>query len=512
MASTAKKPKLQTKNPFEGHSTFESFLKEIENDRTRCATSVLDFTFNKGRVRVLSNEQNVPDNCEGVMYWTSRDARIQDNWSFLFAQKLALKNEVPLHICFCLLPTFMDASYRHFHFLLKGLEKLAAECKQLDMSFHLLEGAAPDILPAWVSQHKIGAIICDFSPLKFPMSWVETLKKNLPKDVPLIQVDAHNIVPCWIASDKLEYAARTIRTKINLKLDEFLTDFPPVIKHPYKSKFQPEEIDWLGALESRNVDKSVKPCDWAKPGTEEGFRVLYEFLNNRIQFFAQKRNDPLANALSNLSPWFHFGQISAQRVILSVQKLKSKYTESVNVFCEEAIVRRELSDNFCYYNEHYDSVKGANEWARNTLDQHRQDKRAYIYDLNQLRNSKTHDDLWNSAQIQLVNEGKMHGFLRMYWAKKILEWTPSPETALQYAIYLNDFYSYDGRDPNGFVGCMWSICGIHDQGWKEREIFGKIRYMNYAGCKRKFDINAFISRHGGKAHKYTPAKSNKINK
>lgn len=133
----------------------------------------------------------------------------------------------------------------------------------------------------------------------------------------------------------------------------------------------------------------------------------------------------------------------------------------------------------------------------------RKDKRKFIYSREEFEESRTHDDLWNSAQIQLVKEGKMHGFLRMYWAKKILEWTNTPERALADAIYLNDKYSMDGRDPSGFVGCMWSICGIHDQGWKEREIFGKIRFMNYDGCKRKFDINAFIVRYGGMVHKYT---------
>lgn len=167
-------------------------------------------------------------------------------------------------------------------------------------------------------------------------------------------------------------------------------------------------------------------------------------------------------------------------------------------FCEESIVRRELSDNFCYYNKNYDNLKGAYDWAQKTLDDHRKDKRTYVYSRDQLEQARTHDDLWNSAQIQMVKEGKMHGFLRMYWAKKILEWTKTPEEALETAIYLNDRYQLDGRDPNGYVGCMWSIAGIHDQGWREREVFGKIRYD---GCKRKFDVAAFVARYGGKVYK-----------
>lgn len=189
---------------------------------------------------------------------------------------------------------------------------------------------------------------------------------------------------------------------------------------------------------------------------------------------------------------FFAGQISVQRTILCVQEYKSKYSESVAAFCEEAIVRRELADNFCFYNEKYDKVEGTNDWAIKSLNAHRKDKREYIYTLEQFEKGRTHDDLWNAAQKQLVKMGKMHGFLRMYWAKKILEWTESPEQALKFAIYLNDRYNLDGRDPNGYVGCMWSICGIHDQGWAERAVFGKIRYMNYQGCKRKFDVAAFV--------------------
>ncbi|MCL4134073.1 UNVERIFIED_CONTAM: hypothetical protein GTU68_017547 [Idotea baltica] len=233
--------------------------------------------------------------------------------------------------------------------------------------------------------------------------------------------------------------------------------------------------------------------------------MLTGFCNKRLKMFDEKRNNPTINALSNLSPWIHFGQISAQRCILEVKKHKKSFSASVDAYVEENVVRRELSDNYCFYQENYDNLNGAYEWARITLKQHAKDKRPFLYTRNTLQEAKTHDDLWNSAQIQLVKEGKMHGFLRMYWAKKILEWMPSPEESLATAIYLNDRYSLDGRDPNGYVGCMWSICGIHDQGWAERDVFGKIRYMNYAGCKRKFDIKAFIARYGGKEYPYKRA-------
>ncbi|XP_073957813.1 deoxyribodipyrimidine photo-lyase-like [Choristoneura fumiferana] len=507
MASAAKKTKLALPSTSsDNKSTLDEFKKSLQIKRDETANSILEYKFNKKRLRIISEEQLVADKCEGIVYWMSRDSRVQDNWAFLFAQKLALKNEVPLHVCFCLIAKYLDASVRQFDFLIKGLKTVAAQCKELDISFHLLEGNGGDVLPQWVIDHKIGAVVCDFNPLRIPMGWLEGARKGLKKDVPLIQVDAHNVVPCWVASDKQEYSARTIRNKINSKLGEFLTEFPPVIKHPYKSQFKPEPIDWDEAIESREADKSVGPVEWAKPGYDAAVAMLKSFLDKRLKLFAAKRNDPTQDALSNLSPWFHFGQISVQRVALCVQEYKSKHTESVNAFLEEAIVRSELSDNFCFYNPLYDSVKGTSNWAQKTLDDHRKDKRTHIYTQDELAQAKTHDDLWNSAQLQLVKEGKMHGFLRMYWCKKILEWTPSPEDALKYAIYLNDHYSIDGRDSNGYVGCMWSICGIHDQGWAERSVFGKVRFMNYEGCKRKFNVSAFVARYGGKVHKYVPKK------
>ncbi|CAK9015387.1 unnamed protein product [Durusdinium trenchii] len=161
----------------------------------------------------------------------------------------------------------------------------------------------------------------------------------------------------------------------------------------------------------------------------------------------------------------------------------SSVQKGCEAFIEESVVRRELSDNFCFYNDKYDSLEGAAAWAQQTLKDHAKDKREHLYTMEELEGGKTHDDLWNASQQQMVQEGKMHGFLRMYWAKKILEWSPSPKEALQRSIELNDRYELDGRDPNGYVGCMWSICGVHDMGWKERPVFGKIRFMNYAGCK-----------------------------
>ncbi|XP_030388576.1 deoxyribodipyrimidine photo-lyase [Scaptodrosophila lebanonensis] len=484
------------------YTNFEQFLEHIENQRRSCASNVQEFSFKKKRVRILSEARDVKDKCTGgVVYWMSRDARVQDNWALLFAQRLALKLELPLNVVFCLVPKFLNATLRHYKFMIGGLQEVEQQCRALNIPFHLLLGPAVDRIPKFVREHDVGAVVCDMAPLRVPRQWVEAVTQALPAEVPLTQVDAHNIVPLWVASEKQEYAARTIRNKINSKLGEFLSEFPPVIKHPYgKGCVKERPVDWKAAYEMLECDKSVDEVD-SRPGYQAACRQLFDFCTRRLGKFNEKRNDPTVDALSGLSPWFHFGQISVQRCILEVQRYHTQHKASVDAFCEEAIVRRELADNFCYYNEHYDSLKGLQSWALQTLNDHRKDERSPCYTLEELERARTYDDLWNSAQLQLVKEGKMHGFLRMYWAKKILEWTASPEEALEFTILLNDKYSLDGRDPNGYVGCMWSIGGVHDQGWKERSIFGKIRYMNYQGCKRKFDVTAYVMRYGGKVHK-----------
>ena len=424
----------------------------------------------------------------------------------LYAQKMALELNVPLHVICCIPPSFGWMTLRHYTFMLEGLNEVSEECDDLNISFHLKSGNPSDVIDTkLLTSHDIGLVVADFSPLREHRGWLEKIQKNLKSsNISLHQVDAHNVVPVWITSEKQEYAARTIRPKITKKLPEYLTEFPPVVKQPVEYKGKVVEPDFAKVYASLDVDTKgwgVDPVsDFFTPGTKAGLENLSEFVSKRIKAYGSSRNDPNVVALSNLSPWVNMGQISMQRAVLYVKKHGKSHSESVASFVEEAIVRRELSDNFCYYNENYDKLEGATDWARKTLNDHRKDKRVYLYSREQLEEGKTHDDLWNASQLQLIKEGKLHGFLRMYWAKKILEWTKSPEEALTEALRLNDRYALDGNDPNGFVGVMWSVCGIHDQGWTERDIFGKIRFMNYAGCKRKFDINKFIIKYGAKAY------------
>lgn len=423
-----------------------------------------------------------------VFYWMSRDQRVQDNWALLYAQELALKTGSGLSVVFCLVPQFLGASLRQYRFMLKGLAGVEARLSEKRIPFYLLQGEPSSEIPRLMAQAGVGSLVMDFDPLKIKKIWKEETVRKL--DVDVYEIDAHNIVSCRFVSQKQEYAAFTLRPKINKLLKEFLTDFPPVEKQSIYVEMPPP-VNWEAVEKSLNLDNRVGEVSGVKPGEDEAHSVLKGFIRNRLKVYERERNDPLKNAQSGLSPYLHFGQISAQRVALEVIRSGVDKT-SKDAFLEELIVRRELSDNYCFYNPYYYSVEGFPEWARNTLREHSSDKREYIYDLPRLEEARTHDDLWNAAQTEMVVTGKMHGYLRMYWAKKILEWSRSPEEAMKAAVYLNDKYELDGRDPNGYTGVAWSIGGVHDRPWKKRNVFGSIRYMSYNGCKAKFDVDAYI--------------------
>ena len=437
---------------------------------------------NSKRVRVL--KKGKIEN-SSVVYWMSRDQRVADNWALLYAYEQATNLDQKLITVFTLSPSFIGANMRHYDFMLKGLDIVNSHLAQKGIEFVILKGDPHTELANFINSNNVGLLVSDFDPLRVKREWKVNL--NALIHIPHHEVDAHNIIPCWLASDKQEFAAYTIRPKIKRLLPEFLTDFPIISNTPipYSS------IGIEGILKWLNPNKNVRPINSIKAGEAEATNVLLEFINNRLDGYSYRRNDPNLDGQSNLSPYLHFGQISAQRVVVEV--MKSGATEiDKTAFLEELIVRRELSDNYCFYNHSYDSTEGFHPWSKETHRAHRSDKREFIYTLDELENSKTHDKLWNAAQFEMVKTAKMHGFMRMYWAKKIFEWTSSAEDAMRFAIYLNDKYSIDGRDPNGYTGIAWSIGGIHDRAWSEREVFGKIRYMNYNGCKRKFDVNKYI--------------------
>ncbi|MFZ4522810.1 MAG: deoxyribodipyrimidine photo-lyase [Bacteroidales bacterium] len=439
------------------------------------------------RINILKQAEPQPG---PVVYLMQRDQRSADNWALLYAQEMAISMRQPLVVVFCLVPCFLGATIRQYGFLLKGLTLLERRFCRLNIQFTVLNGLPQDVVPRFLVTLGAGMLVTDFNPLRVPSDWRTRLAQRVV--IPFHEVDAHNIIPCRYISNKHEYAAFTIRKKVERLLPEFLTDLPALMKHPdFLDSEEVGETDWTEIVKSLKADRTVTEVSWLKPGEIAAGAAMTDFLDTRLDKYATDRNFPDKLGQSDLSPYLHFGQLSAQRLAFEVQRCNAG-SESKMAFLEELIVRRELSDNFCLYNPNYDRFSGFQPWAQASLNKHRCDRREYSYLPGQFEAAETHDPLWNAAQVELTTRGKMHGFMRMYWAKKILEWTPSPEEAIEVAIWLNDKYSLDGRDPNGYAGIAWSVGGVHDRPWGERPVFGMIRYMNFQGCKRKFNIETYI--------------------
>lgn len=441
---------------------------------------------NSKRIRLL---QDGTTKSGPVVYWMSRDQRIDDNWAVHFSIELSKKLKQPIIIIFNLIDNFPSANLRNYEFLLQGLKEQQIKAESLNIPLILLFGKPEIEIVDFINKVKASNLISDFDPLKIKRIWKKEIAKRI--DIPFWEVDAHNVVPALLVSQKQEFGAYTLRPKLHKFLNEFLEPFLPLEKQEFIYDINFEQIDVGKITEILKIDKEVKPLKNIIAGEEAAFDTLYRFISYKIEKYDEFRNNPNLDYQSGLSPYLHYGQISSQRVALEV--LNSNANEqSKQAFLEELIVRKELSDNFCYYNKNYDNFEGFPDWAKASLNSHRADKREHIYTFEQFENAETSDELWNAAQKEMILTGKMHGYMRMYWAKKILEWTNTPEEAMKIAIKLNDKYSIDGRDANGYTGIAWSIGGVHDRAWFERPIFGKIRYMNYNGAKKKFDVDAYI--------------------
>lgn len=422
-----------------------------------------------------------------VLYWMNRDQRVQDNWALLYAQAQARDRSQPFGVLLTPYRARVGDNSRQAAFLLAGLQELAADLRRLHIPLFLLPHGSMTALKAFIVEHGIALLVTDQSPLREARRLVNRVVSRI--SIPVHQVDAHNIVPLWVVSDKQEFAAYTIRPRLNRLLPEFLTDFPTVGRQQRAWPTDVPAPDWTAVAAQLGADSSISlPL---APGSAAARQRLDQFCGVGLARYGQWRNDPTADAQSLLSAYLNSGQLSAQRVALEVRHTTPP-DDSQEAFLEELIVRRELSDNFCWYNEHYDALAGFPEWARTTLQEHQSDPRDYLYSRQQWEAAETHDELWNAAQIELLSTGRIHGYMRMYWAKKLLEWSATPEDALATGLFLNDRYALDGNDPNGYVGVAWSIGGVHDRPWMERDVYGRIRYMNANGCARKFDVSGYI--------------------
>ena len=403
---------------------------------------VIENEINSARIYHVNNK---PIRNGEIIYLCEREIRAKDNFALQFALQKSEEFNLPFKIIH---PKINYDKHQKQEFIDNQIEQVRTQFRNIGLDFEIIENTPVEI----IKNTNPAILIIDFNPI---------LRRDYLKkaDFKIYEIDSHNIVPARFVSNKQEYSAATIRTKIYYNISSFLTEFKNLI--------------------SEKVEADL---------------VLEDFIKNKLQYYSENKNNPSVDVTSSLSIYLNLGFISSQRVALEVIKSGVKDIDK-EAFLEELIIRKELADNFCLYSKSFKDFSSIPNWAKMSLDNHKYDIRPYIYSLEMLENAKTHDKLWNATQIQLIKEGTIHGYLRMYWAKKILEWMSTPQEALNTVIYLNDKYAYDAPSANGYVGILWAIGGLHDRAFVDYPVTGKIRRMTYDSMKRKYNLSNYIKKY-----------------
>ncbi len=443
------------------------------------------------RVKKL-NRTEVIDG-EYVLYWMQQSQRAEDNHALEYAIDEANKREKMVVVLFSLTENYPDANLRHYTFLIEGLKetKTTLEKRGIRLIFRI----GHPVKEVMDIGQNASMIVCDRGYLKHQRGWRKELAEK--SNCPVIQVETDVVIPIEEVSDKAEYAAYTIRPKITRLLDKYLI---PIDEAEVKNRSLKIQIDGVKLeniktiLSGLDIDESISPVSHTfRGGTSQAKARFDLFLDQHFSRYAAHRNEPKFLDVSCMSPYLHFGQISSLYLALKIKACKNKDDESETSYLEELIVRRELAANFVYYNSSYDSLDCLPVWSKKTLAEHESDSREYVYSKSELLECRTHDEYWNAAMTEMIVSGFMHNYMRMYWGKKILEWSSTPEIAYKTIIDLNNAYFLDGRDPNSYAGVGW-IFGMHDRAWFERPIFGKVRYMAASGLERKCDIKGYVQK------------------
>ncbi len=418
-----------------------------------------------------------------VAYWMQASQRAQCNHALEYAVRQANELDLPLVVCFGLTDRYPEANARHYAFMLEGLAETQTALERRGATFVLRRGDPSDI--AIDVARSAALLVADRGYLRHHREWRQRVAQEVA--CPVIQVEADAVVPVESASPKAEYSAATLRPRLHRRLAEFLV---PLAETPLRRRSPPATAapPQLGELDVEAVPPVPR---FHEGGTHRARRLLNQFIERRLRDYADRRNDPGGTCYSDLSPYIHFGQISPLEIALRVVEAAGR--PAADAFLEQLIVRRELSINHVYYTEGYDHYESIPVWARQTLAAHTRDARGHTYGPGELEAGQTHDPYWNAAMREMVITGKMHPYMRMYWAKKILEWSLSPEAAFEIALALNNRYFLDGRDPNSFAGVAWCF-GTHDRPWPERPVFGTVRTMTLGGLERKFDMAGYLKR------------------
>ena len=442
------------------------------------------------RVRQL-NEKEIVEG-DYVLYWMQEAQRAEYNHALEYAVQRANELGQPLLVIFGLMADYPEANLRHYAFLLEGLQDVKEGLKERNIKFVVRRGSPDEV--ALDAGKNASLIVCDMSYLSLQKEWREKVAEGA--DCLVVQVETEVVVPVELASDKQEHAARTLRPKIQEHLDEFLVELEPTEIDKQSLNMKDDGLDLSNVeeiLDDMKLDRSVESVSHLyRGGTREAKKILERFLESKLDTYVEHRNQSQTDDVSHMSKYLHYGHISPIYVALKIQDANPPQ-EDLDSYLEELIIRRELSMNFCHYIPDYDEFSNLPDWAKKILKDHASDEREYVYAREQLENAQTHDEYWNAAMNEMRYTGYMHNYMRMYWGKKILEWSVTPEEAYETTLYLNNKYFVDGRDPNSYANVAW-VFGQHDRGWQERAVFGKVRYMSAGGLERKAKPKEYVEK------------------
>jgi len=483
----------------------------------------------EARIRACNQETVRPEG-NFVLYWMIANRRANWNFSLERAVEHALELGKPLLILEALRTGYRWASDRLHNFVIQGMADNAAQFESTPASYYpyleFEDGDGRGLIEALAEDACV--VVTDDFPCFFLPRMIAATADRLP--VLLEAVDSNGLLPMRI-TDRVFTRAHDFRRHLHKTLKPHLEEFPqedPLdgIELPQLEEL-PEKLRerWPRADVEQYASNSDTLSDFAidhsvavtstTGGSKTAANVLQTFLTEKLPLYGEKRNQPELDVSSGLSPYLHFGHISAHDIFRqvtasddwSLDSIAEKPTgsrsgwwgcsETVESFLDELITWREVGFNMCALDDNYESFDSLPGWAQETLAEHADDERPSVYSLEEFEEAATHDELWNAAQNQLVREGKIHNYLRMLWGKKILHWTESPQDALQVMIELNNKYALDGRNPNSYSGIFW-VLGRYDRAWgPERDIFGKIRYMTSDSTAKKLKVKNYIREYSG---------------
>jgi deoxyribodipyrimidine photo-lyase len=456
-----------------------------------------------------------------ILYWMQQAQRIEYNHALSYAISKAKRCGLPLVVLFVVSDDVPDANSRHYYFMLQGLWEVATALHKQGISFYFACGEVVEVVAA-VAEDAL-EVVADHGYLRFQRQWrTELATKLSEQSTAYTEIETEAIVPVTQVSDKEEYSAATIRRKIvrllpGVDLEPDTEVYKPVSIPNIRVNYPVYNVEntgfpslWKWVNQHLKLDDSVAPVLAMQGGATAAKGKMHDFTMHKLALYQHQRNNPALDIQSGLSPYLHFGQISAMEIVqhilrnegvslgdlslmLSNKRSVSPRYAGIASFAEELIIRRELSFNFCHYNPYYDTFSCLPAWAKATMLDHLPDIREEHYSLDRLEQCDTSDVYWNAAQMEMMQTGKMHNYMRMYWGKRLLAWCDSPEDAYQILLYLNNRYEQDGRDPNAYAGIAWCF-GKHDRPWMNRKIYGMVRYMNAAGLERKYDMDAYLQK------------------